>query len=192
MIQCTNYKMMFEDRLLLSIEHLTFEKGKLHLIKGENGSGKTTLIRSIIGWIKPSDGQIIMNGTWTYQPQIFHLFNPKVKENFKQSSIAEEYLRQLNCENFNEILVSKLSGGERQKIALVRTLCEDTDVYLLDEPTSYMDEVSRNMAYELIQKVLLDNNKTVLLIAHDNVEDYFKSGIQYTILNQKINVDKTW
>jgi ABC-type multidrug transport system ATPase subunit len=192
MIQCVNYKLMFGDKLLINSKNISFEKGKLHIIKGENGSGKTSFFRSIVGWIKPSSGNITINGTWTYQPQSFHLFNPKIKDNINLSTRCKEWLNLLNIDNYEDTLVSKLSGGERQKIALVRTLCEDTDIYLIDEPTSYMDEYSKQVAYELIQKVLLNKNKTVLMIVHENVEESFKTAIQYSISNQSLVIDKIW
>lgn len=192
MIQCNNMKLVFEDRLIFDINDLTFEKGKLHLIKGENGSGKSSLFRCMIAWIKPSSGNVKVNGSWTYQPQNFHLFSPKIKDNFEVTTQVMEWLNVLNLNKQIDLHVSKLSGGERQKVALVRTLLQDTDIYLLDEPTSYMDESSKAVSYALIQEELLDKGKTVLLISHDNNDLPFKSGIVYRITNQKLFIEKVW
>ena len=192
MIQCNNMKLVFEDRLIFDINDLTFEKGKLHLIKGENGSGKSSLFRCMIAWIKPSSGNVKVNGSWTYQPQNFHLFSPKIKYNFEVTTQVMEWLNVLNLNKQIDLHVSKLSGGERQKVALVRTLLQDTDIYLLDEPTSYMDESSKAVSYALIQEELLDKGKTVLLISHDNNDLPFKSGIVYRITNQKLFIEKVW
>lgn len=192
MIQCNNMKLVFENRLIFDINDLTFEKGKLHLIKGENGSGKSSLFRCMIAWIKPSSGNVKVNGSWTYQPQNFHLFSPKIKDNFEVTTQVMEWLNVLNLNKQIDLHVSKLSGGERQKVALVRTLLQDTDIYLLDEPTSYMDESSKAVSYALIQEELLDKGKTVLLISHDNNDLPFKSGIVYRITNQKLFIEKVW
>lgn len=192
MIHCKNYKLMFEDRNILEIEDIKFDKGKLHLFKGENGSGKSSFFRSLVGWIKPIHGDISLYGSWTYQPQNFHLFAPKVKDNFELDEKIESWLNGLNLNGLHHFNVSKLSGGERQKVALIRTLARDTDIYLLDEPTSYMDESSKAIVYALIQEELLDKGKTVLLISHDNTDIPIKSGIQYRIVNQKLQVEKTW
>jgi len=183
---------MFKDRIILEIEDMTFDKGKLHLFKGENGSGKSSFFRSLIGWIQINNGEISLSGSWTYQPQNFHLFSPKIKDNFEINEKIESWLIGLNLNGFYHFNVSKLSGGERQKVALIRTLTQDTDIYLLDEPTSYMDESSKAIVYALIQEELLDKGKTVLLISHDNTDIPIKSGIQYRIINQKIHVEKTW
>ncbi len=192
MIHCDKYKLMFNSRLILEVSDLTFNKGTIHIIKGENGSGKSSFFRSLIGWIPQTNGNITIKGTWTYQPQNFHLFSPKVKDNFEMNNKVEEWLYCLNLNNYSHFNVSKLSGGERQKVALIRTLAQDTDIYLLDEPTSYMDESSKAIAYRLIQEELLDKGKTVLMITHEIGEIPFKTGVVYRIVDQEMHVEDTW
>lgn len=192
MIHCDKYKLMFNSRLILEVSDLTFNKGTIHIIKGENGSGKSSFFRSLIGWIPQTNGNITIKGTWTYQPQNFHLFSPKVKDNFEISEKVKEWLNCLNLSNYDHFNVAKLSGGERQKVALIRTLAQDTDIYLLDEPTSYMDESSKAIAYRLIQEELLDKGKTVLMITHEIGEIPFKTGVVYRIVDQEMHVEDTW
>lgn len=192
MIRCSDLKVHFKERLMFQIDDITFEKGMLHIIKGENGSGKSTFFRALIGWIPLTFGSVQFEGKWIYQPQQFHLFKPKVHDNFKDRNKALGLMGRLNICDLMDASVAKLSGGERQKIALVRSLCEQTDIYLLDEPTSYMDDQSKQIAYALIQSELLDKGKTVLLITHESIHEPFRSAKQYLLNDQTMSLTETW
>ena len=171
---------------------LFFEKGLIHIIQGENGCGKSTLFRCMTGWTKLDSGVCKIDGTWVYQPQQFHLFAPKVLDNFSDVELAKKMLVSLKAEAIINQSVKRLSGGERQKVALVRTLCENADVYLLDEPTSYMDESSRLLAYQLIKEQLLNRGKTVLMINHESIIEPFDSGKLYLFKEARLNIINTW
>lgn len=192
MIRCFDFKVHFNERVLFEIDDITFEKGILHIIKGENGSGKSSFFRALVGWIPLTQGRVEIDGNWIYQPQQFHLFKPKVHDNFKDRNKALGLMGRLNICELMDVNVQKLSGGERQKIALIRSLCEDSDIYLLDEPTSYMDNQSKQVAYALIQSELLDKGKTVLLITHESLQEPFKSAKQYLLKDQSLSLTETW
>jgi ABC-type cobalamin/Fe3+-siderophores transport system ATPase subunit len=192
MIHCTDLSIVLNSKKLLSIDVLFFEKGLIHIIQGENGCGKSTLFRCMTGWTKPDSGVCKIDGAWVYQPQQFHLFAPKVLDNFSDVELAKQMLVSLKAEAIINQSVKRLSGGERQKVALVRTLCENADVYLLDEPTSYMDESSRLLAYQLIKEQLLNRGKTVLMINHESIIEPFDSGKLYLFKEASLNIVNTW
>jgi ABC-type cobalamin/Fe3+-siderophores transport system ATPase subunit len=192
MIHCTDLSIILNDRKLLHIDKMSFNKGLIHIIQGENGCGKSSLFRCMTGWSNSSAGYCEIEGTWVYQPQQFHLFSPKVMDNFTDAELAKQMLVSLKAETIIHQSVKRLSGGERQKVALVRTLCFDADVYLLDEPTSYMDESSRLLAYQLIKERLLNQGKTVLMINHEPITNPFDTGICYLFKDSKLNVVYTW
>ncbi|PKM64893.1 MAG: hypothetical protein CVU96_00605 [Firmicutes bacterium HGW-Firmicutes-20] len=192
MIHCTDLSIELNNKQLLSMESVTFDSGMIHIIQGENGCGKSSLFRSMIGWMPFTSGQCQILGTWIYQPQQFHLFAPKAADNFTNIDLARQMLVSLKAESILSQSVKRLSGGERQKVALVRTLCEEADVYLLDEPTSYMDESSRLLAYYLIKEQLLNRGKTVLMINHEMITEPFDSGRLYLFKDRKLNVVKHW
>ena len=178
--------------LLLEIDEISFDRGRIHIIQGENGCGKSSLFRWLTGWLTSSTGYCQIEGTWVYQPQQFHLFSPKVMDNFSDVELAKQMLVTLKAEAILDQSVKRLSGGERQKVALIRTLCLEADVYLLDEPTSYMDESSRLLAYHLIKEQLLNKGKTVLMINHETIMEPFDSGKLYMFKESKLNVVQTW
>lgn len=192
MIHCTDLSITLNDKLLLEIDKISFDKGLIHIIQGENGCGKSSLFRCLTGWSASSAGSCTIEGTWIYQPQQFHLFSPKVVDNFSNVELAKQMLVSLKAEAILNQTVKRLSGGERQKVALVRTLCADADIYLLDEPTSYMDESSRLLAYHLIKEKLLNRGKTVLMINHETITEPFDSGKVYLIKESKLHVVHTW
>lgn len=192
MIHCSDLSIVLNQRKLLYIENITFEKGIIHIIQGENGCGKSSLFRCMTGWSSPASGNCSINGKWVYQPQQFHLFSPKVKDNFTNIELAKQMAVSLKAENIINQSVKRLSGGERQKVALVRTLCAEADIYLLDEPTSYMDESSRILAYQLIKERLLNQGKTVLLINHESITEPFESGKLYLFKESRLNIVSTW
>lgn len=192
MIHCTDLSIVLNDKLLLEIDKISFDKGLIHIIQGENGCGKSSLFRCMTGWLTSSTGCCQIEGTWIYQPQQFHLFSPKVMDNFSNVELAKQMLIALKAESIHNQSVKRLSGGERQKVALVRTLCLEADVYLLDEPTSYMDESSRLLAYHLIKEQLLNQGKTVLMISHESIMEPFDSGRLYLFKESKLKVAQTW
>lgn len=192
MIHCTDLSITLNDKLLLEIDNLTFDKGLIHIIQGENGCGKSSLFRCMTGWSTSSKGSCTIEGAWIYQPQQFHLFSPEVMDNFADDEQAKKMLISLKAEAIINQSVKRLSGGERQKVALVRTLCLDANVYLLDEPTSYMDESSRLLAYQLIKEQLLNQGKTVLMINHETITEPFDSGKLYLFKQSKLHVVHTW
>lgn len=192
MIHCTDLSIVLNHKKLLHIENISFEKGIVHIIQGENGCGKSSLFRCMTGWSNPDYGSCLIKGSWVYQPQQFHLFAPKVLDNFLDVELAKQMLVSLKAEAIINQSVKRLSGGERQKVALVRTLCTVADVYLLDEPTSYMDESSRLLAYQLIKEQLLNKGKTVLMINHESIMEPFDSGKLYLFKEEKLNIVNTW
>lgn len=171
---------------VLDIENIEFEKG-IYVILGSNGSGKSTLISCIAGLNELSGGNIFYDGkkidftirnSICIQVQKPYLFNKSSYENivsglkFRKNSSEEIQSRFNKYRYYFEIeeLLSKkswwLSGGERAKIALLRTAVLETEITLLDEPTAAMDIESSMRAENLISD-MAKNNRTVVLVTHD-------------------------
>ena len=158
--------------------------GKITAILGPNGSGKTTFIKSILGLVIPSAGEIqfeeksIYKG-WNYRKHIGYLpqiarfpENLKVKEIFKliedvrgEVGNTEELIDLFDLHEFLNKRLRQLSGGTRQKVNLVLTFMFDCPIYILDEPTSGLDPIAVIRLKDLI-KEKKSQGKTFLVTTH--------------------------
>lgn len=158
--------------------------GKITAILGPNGSGKTTFIKSILGLVIPSAGEIqfeeksIYKG-WNYRKHIGYLpqiarfpENLKVKEIFKliedvrgEVGNTEELIDLFDLHEFLNKRLRQLSGGTRQKVNLVLTFMFDCPIYILDEPTSGLDPIALIRLKDLI-KEKKSQGKTFLVTTH--------------------------
>jgi len=164
------------------LEDITFDlnEGEIIAIVGPSGSGKSTLLNIISKLIEPTEGEIYVDGEIGYMFQRDHLFNWRTV--WKNIMLGLEIKKEKNQENIDKIkeLLTKyglidfinsypqeLSGGMRQRIALIRTLATNPQVLLLDEPFSALDYQTRINVSEDIFKMIKDSNVSAILVTHD-------------------------
>ncbi len=165
------------------------EQGQFVGIVGPSGCGKSTLLSLIAGLIKPTSGQVLVGGTPVkgpsaqvgYMLQQDYLFEWRTIEQncllgleltgsaIRESSRQQvaEMLTDYGLGSFQKSYPRHLSGGMRQRAALVRTLATSPDVLLLDEPFSALDYHTRLAMQEEVYEILRAARKTVLLVTHD-------------------------
>jgi ABC-type bacteriocin/lantibiotic exporter with double-glycine peptidase domain len=169
-IEFKNVSLTIDGRDILKNLDMKINRGEKIAIIGDNGSGKTSFINMLLRFVEPSSGEILIDGVPTTEYNIedyrrkfsvvtqdIHLFNRSIKENITFNAnatitAADDELLKFCTEmiegwgNKYETQVgsegTKLSGGERQKIALLRALYRKTDILVLDEPTSNYDRES--------------------------------------------------
>ena len=167
---------------VVAAEELTFsvDEGEFVAIIGPSGCGKTTLLSLAAGLLKPSAGSIVREGSCGYMLQKDELFpwrtiekniflpleikkqnTPAARE--RALALAEKY----GLGGFLKSYPAQLSGGMRQRAALIRTLATDPDVLLLDEPFSALDYQTRLNVCEDVAGIIRSEGKTALLITHD-------------------------
>ena len=168
----------------LAIKSLDFEikQGEFVAIVGPSGCGKTTILSLIAGILKPSSGQIIMaEGLKSgYMFQKDHLFNWRTiyknitlglelqKKNLPENiSYIKELSEKYGIGDFLDRYPNQLSGGMRQRVALIRTLALRPDVLLLDEPFSALDFQTRLDVCDDVWRIIKSEKKTALLVTHD-------------------------
>ena len=168
--------------------NLTVESGTFISIVGPSGCGKTTILSLIAGILKPTSGEILISGKKVdktsslsgYMFQRDNLFewlsiwkNVTLGLNFKKRNNAEnqEYARQLLTKygliDFIKHHPSELSGGMRQRVALIRTLCLRPEILLLDEPFSALDYQTRLSVQDDVCSIIRSEKKTAILVTHD-------------------------
>ncbi len=171
---------------VLNVEKLEFNKG-IYVVLGSNGSGKSTMLSCVSGINNLSGGSIRYDGkgfdvmvrnSISMLVQKPYLFRKTSYDNiasglkFKRmdrgeiSTRVEKYLHYFDVESLLEKKSSWLSGGERAKIALLRTAVLETEVTLLDEPTAGMDMESSIKAEKLIED-MSSGGRTVIIVTHD-------------------------
>ena len=165
---------------------LEIYEGEIVGIVGPSGCGKSTLLSIIAGLIEPSTGSVSINKEERTQGNIGYMFQKdqllewrNILENvvigleiqgkltLKTYSIAEKMLNRYGLGDFKHSYPSQLSGGMRQRVALIRTLLLQPDLLLLDEPFSALDYQTRLAIADEIGVILKEEKKTGLLVTHD-------------------------
>lgn len=156
-------------------------KGKFLSIVGPSGCGKSTLLSLISGLLTPEEGTIHFYGNSIgYMLQKDHLLEWRtilknvllgleIQHKLTPESIAKAhiYLKQYGLEDFENAKPSELSGGMRQRAALIRTLLLEPDLLLLDEPFSALDYQTRLLVSDDIGQIIRAEKRTAILVTHD-------------------------
>lgn len=192
-IAIKNLSFQYEERKIIDDLSLSIKKGEKIAFVGESGSGKSTLVKILLGLLKYNQGQVCLGGMElsgiclnnlydrvSYLSQDAPVFDGKIKENLVfEKKVSEEQmlgaLREVQLfrlvENLEEGLDTEigekgtcLSGGEKQRLALARLWFEDSELVILDEATSAMDNLTEEIVMKAVMQKLKD--KTVIAIAH--------------------------
>ena len=157
--------------------HLSLTEREIVTIVGPNGSGKTTLFKAIIGTAPISSGKVILkpNLKIGYVPQQLNIDGslPLTVSRFLQlaqnnnGKSLKQALEMVGIEDILKAQISKLSGGQMQRVLLARAIVNQPDVLLLDEATRGLDQPGAAAFYRLIENIRKDTGCAVLMISHD-------------------------
>lgn len=186
-IEVNNLTVNYGTVTALDNINIKIKKGEFLGIIGPNGGGKTTLLKSLLGLINPSSGEVRVNDDKPigYVPQFSNFdrtfpikvldvillgtLEGKIKflHKFKKDDIkkAEEIMNSLGILKFKDRQISQLSGGQLQKVLIARALIMDPEVMILDEPTASLDANAKTEIYNLLKK--LNEDKTIIVVSHD-------------------------
>jgi len=157
-------------------------RGEIVGILGANGTGKTTFVKILAGIEQADNGKEFGQLKVSYKPQyisgeyegtVQELLMNVAKENFSSGWYRTEILQPLKIDLLLDRNVAELSGGELQKIAIAACLSRDAELYLLDEPSAYLDVEERLNMAKAIRRVVENRNVTGLVVEHDVVTQDF-------------------
>ena len=160
---------------MLTVQAGSFTDSEIIVMLGENGTGKTTFIRLLAGDTpdietdKPTLSVSLKPQTISpkFPGTVRMLLLKRIKAAFMHPQFQTDVLKPMNLDNIIDQEVTTLSGGELQRVAIVLALGKDASVYLLDEPSSFLDSEQRIIASKVIKRFILHAKKTAFVIEHD-------------------------
>ncbi|WFA10081.1 ABC transporter ATP-binding protein [Tissierella sp. Yu-01] len=196
-IQGHNLTLGYENNIIIDDVSIEFPMNKITILIGANGCGKSTMLRSFARLLKPTSGDIELNGRsisslsnkqiskeLAILPQSpvvsgsitvrelvemgrFPYQNWRNKLDKKDNEMIEKALKDTNMIEFSDRTLDSLSGGQRQRVWIAMVLAQDTDIILLDEPTTYLDVTYQIDILDLVYKLNKEEGKTIVMVLHD-------------------------
>lgn len=211
MIEYKNVVLRYTEKDILKDVNLRIEDGEFMVLVGPSGSGKTTMLKMINRLLEPTDGDIYMDGkrikdyderelrlSIGYVLQDIALFpNLTVAENISLipemkgwskeqiTSKTEELLDKvgLPAAEYAKRMPSELSGGEQQRIGIVRAIIAEPKILLMDEPFSALDAISRKQLQALTKNLHKEFGMTTIFVTHDT-DEALKLGDRIAVLQE--------
>lgn len=201
----------YERKRVLSNIYLRLAAGHIYGVLGPNGAGKSTLFKAILGLVERSAGEIQVNGLppetqrseivyvpqksevdWTFPATVYDVVmmgryphkSVFSRINAKDRAKANAALEELGITNLKNRQIGELSGGQQQRVFLARALCQEADIFFLDEPFVGVDITTEEKIITVLKR-LAESGKTLLVVHHDlsTVQAYFD---QVILLNQRL------
>jgi ATP-binding cassette subfamily E protein 1 len=154
-----------------------FSDSEILVLLGENGTGKTTFIRMMAGKLEPDTGSGEVPAlNISFKPQKIspkhqgttrQLLHDRIRDAYVHPQFVADVMRPLKIDDIIDQEVQNLSGGELQRVALTLCLGKPADVYLIDEPSAYLDSEQRLVAAKVIKRFILHAKKTGFVVEHD-------------------------
>ncbi|MBI2573661.1 ribosome biogenesis/translation initiation ATPase RLI [Candidatus Woesearchaeota archaeon] len=157
-------------KFTLEIGAGTLHRDEVVGILGENGIGKTTLIKILAGLVTPDSGVIDTSVKVAYKAQYLESDSDLLVSEFLQRAIEKYSYQLIGAMDIEPLLtqkLSELSGGQLQRVAIAHCLSQDAQLFLLDEPSAYLDVEQRLKISKIIRNVAQERGITVLIVDHD-------------------------
>eukprot|EP00752_Nemacystus_decipiens_P014614 g13013.t1 len=174
----------------LHVEEGQFADSEILVLLGENGTGKTTFIRMLAGLLKSdeqteaeasgdqelADSLGVPNLNVSYKPQkisprfegtVRQLLHKRIRNAYIHPQFVTDVMKPLSISDIIDNEVQNLSGGELQRVAITLSLGKPADIYLIDEPSAYLDSEQRISCAKLIKRFVLHAKKTAFIVEHD-------------------------
>lgn len=165
----------FED-FSLTVGSGNIRKGEIIGIVGPNAIGKTTFVKILAGVIKPTTGSIETDVKVSYKPQyitpdfegtVQDFFEKGAQQLFTSSFYQAELFQPFRLKYLLDKQINTLSGGELQRVSIANSLVQEADIYLLDEPSAYLDSEQRMITSRSIRRIIEKTGKSAMIVDHD-------------------------
>ena len=197
MIKISNLTVGYFRKEVIENLSVDFEQGEFIALLGPNGAGKSTLLKSIIGFLIPEKGEVLIKNksvsNWnkkdlarniSFIPQDFKLQFDYLVEDLvlmgrfpyvgywqsysqKDQEITQNVLKQLDLFKLRKKQFSQLSGGERKRVTIARALAQETDILLMDEAFANLDINHQLEIMQLLSEINLKQKKLIILVSHN-------------------------
>ncbi len=196
-LQTKNLHSGYEQKLILKDVNLSIPENKISIIIGSNGCGKSTLLKTMARLLKPTDGDVTLDGQFVYSIPSKKLArtlgllpqSPIVPEGItvadlvgrgrfphqtmfsswskKDYEAVADALEMMNIADFADLHIDELSGGQRQRVWIAMALAQQTDILFLDEPTTYLDITYQVEILDLLKDLNAKYGTTIVMVLHD-------------------------
>ena len=202
-LEIKNLSYSFGDNHILKDINIYVKENEIVAIVGSSGVGKSTLFNLIAGVLKKQSGEIIIDGSDDYIGKVAYMLQkdllfehktiinnvilPLIIAKIDKKVALEEgrkILKQFNLEKYADKYPKQLSGGMRQRVALIRTYMFKRNIFLLDEAFSALDAITKKELHKWYLNLKNEFNLTTLLITHDIEEAIFLSNRIYILANK--------
>lgn len=173
-----------------ALENINFNifPGEFICVLGPSGCGKSTLLKILAGFIKPTSGEVkldgeVIQGTDWHRGVVFQnpplyewfsvrdnvAFGPKMRgiPKAEYKKLTDEYLAKVGLTDFADKKIYELSGGMKQRVSIARALINNPEILLMDEPFGALDALTRENVQDLTRKIWWETGKTIFFITHD-------------------------
>ena len=211
-----NLTIKYGEKIVVKDVNIDIPKGKIVCLVGKNGSGKSSILKTLTNTVKMKSGQILLDDKdiKTYDrkdlakklavlPQIYDVPSDidvetlisygrypykKVGKSLSQkdNEIIEETIERINLQNLRYQRINSLSGGERQRARIAMAICQQPDILVLDEPTTYLDISYQLEILNLISDINREMNMSILMVLHDLNLAAKYSDIIYVLEDTKV------
>lgn len=210
-IEFKNIKKAYSDKVILEQFNLSVAKGEFVTIVGSSGCGKTTMLKMVNGLIKPSEGDIFVDGEnikskdiielrrnigyaiqgsilfphMTVEQNISYVPNLLNKKNRTKTKMAvEKWMKIVGLdEELKERYPAELSGGQQQRVGIARALAASPDILLMDEPFGAVDEITREQLQNELKQIHSKTGITILFVTHD-ISEALKLGTKVLVMDK--------
>ncbi len=172
LVELKDISIFYDDKIVCEALNLTVEQGERIAVRGKNGSGKSSILKLICGEDIPYSGIVRKNGKLkiSYVSQSTSHLCGSLSEYAYNHSIADSLFKSIltkldfSAKQFEKNM-EDFSAGQKKKVLIARSLCEQSHLYIWDEPLNYIDVISRMQ----IEKLLLEYKPTILFVEHDRI-----------------------